>query len=164
MIRKELTKEKALGRLESLCSRSEQCEYDLTRKLLNWGLTSSVRTEILESLKENKFLDNARFAKSYANDKAKFAYWGPQKIRAELIKRRINSDMIKDALANIPQDVWKEGLIRCVSSKGRNFDLIGEAAWENRKKLFHYLISRGFPSAAANKAINYLKKNQEENG
>lgn len=160
--RKPLLKEEALNRLESLCSRSEQCEFDLIRKLINWGLHGDDRKEIIENLRENKFVDDKRFARCYANDKARFSAWGPYKIKFELIKRKIMQPYISAALSNVPNDVWKEGILRCAAVKSRNLNLMGEEGYEDRQKLFKYLISRGYPSASASKVVSIMKKKQEE--
>lgn len=163
MVRKEISKDKALERLILLCNKSEQCEFDLYRKMLNWRIPSIDRKEILEYLKENKLLDDRRFANAYANDKARFSSWGPQKIRAELILRKIKSNFIKEALGNIDSQIWKEGLRRCALSKSKGLDLVGEEAYTNYQKLFRYLISRGFPSGAVSKVINLIKQKSNNN-
>lgn len=159
---KPITKESALQKLASLCGRSEQCEFEVMRKLLNWGITSGQRKEILEYLIENRYVDNARFARSYASDKARFSSWGPFKIRAELIKRRINAKYISEAVNNIDSKVWKEGILRNATSKSKNLDLTGENGYKNRQKLFRYLLSRGFPSGASTKVVELMKKRQEK--
>ena len=157
-----LTKEKALERLASLCSRSEQCESDLTKKLLNWDINAGERKEIIEYLKENRYLDDARYAKSFANDKARFSSWGPYKIRFELTKKHINSSLIKEALSRVELSVWKEGLLRNAEAKARTLDLCGEKGYEDRQKLFRYLIGKGFPSDSASKAVSLMRKRREE--
>ena len=161
-MKKIVTKDKALQRLEGLCSRSEQCEADLNRKMLNWGLNVSDRKEVMDSLKEHRFVDDARFAKSFTNDKARFSYWGPNKIKIELLKRRIKSPIITEVIKNVDPLIWKQGLLKCAVSKAKNLDLTGEEAWDNRQKLFRYLITRGYPSSAASKAVNVMQKRQEE--
>ncbi|MCH5241274.1 MAG: RecX family transcriptional regulator [Muribaculaceae bacterium] len=161
-MKKEVTKEMAFEKLAALCSRSEQCEFDLNRKMINWGLSSANRKEVLESLRNYHFVDDARFAKSFTNDKARFSSWGPNKIKIELIKRKITQSDIIKALNEVDKSVWKEGLLRCATSKSKHLDLTGEEAWESKQKLFRYLISRGFPSSAVSKVINFIKKKQEE--
>lgn len=156
-----MTKEEALGRLEVLCGRSEQCESDLTRTLINWGISSCDRKEILYYLKENRYLDDARFARSFANDKARFSSWGPYKIRMELIRKRISSPLIREAVNNVESEIWKEGLLRCARAKAKNLDLTGEDSFEECQKLFRYLVGRGFPSGAVSKAVNVMRKRQE---
>lgn len=161
MPRKEITSEVALSRLESLCSRSEQCEFDLERKLYNWGISAGVRKEIIEKLRENRYVDNSRFARSYSNDKARFAHWGPQKIRIELIKRKIPATLISEALRQVDSRVWREGLLKNAASKAKSLKLLGEDSRSEREKLYRYLISRGFPSSSASKAVSVMVKRQE---
>lgn len=162
MLKKEVTKEKALERLASLCSRSEQCESDLNRKLIAWHLPAIDRNDIIEYLKTNRYIDEKRYAKSFVNDKARFSAWGPVKIRIELKKRKIKSSVIKEALANVDKDVWKEALLRCVRAKSRNLELTGEEGFENSQKLLRYLISRGFSTEISLRVISLIKRKQEE--
>lgn len=153
MRQKIITKEKALQRLESLCSRSEQCESDLKRKMVGWGLNPGDREEVLESLRANRYVDDSRFARSYAHYKAAFAAWGPLKIKGELIKKKIKAPVISEALKAVEQDVWKEGLLKNALAKARNLNFDGDEYYVSRRKLFQYLIGRGFPAAAATKAV-----------
>ena len=136
MRKKPVTKETALSRLSSLCARSEQCEFELRRKMTGWGLSREDREEVMEYLSANRYTDDSRFARSYAADKARFSAWGPAKIRAELIKRHIPAGDIKAALENVEPEIWKEGLMKCARSKGKNLDLCGEQGYENRQKVF----------------------------
>ena len=159
---KPLTKEKALERLASLCSRSEQCEFEVARKLTAWRISNPDKKEIIDYLKENRFVDDARYAFSFAKDKARFSAWGPYKIKAELVKRHINASLINNALKDIENKIWKESLLKCAVSKAKNLNLLGETGFENRRKLFKYLIGRGFPSASSSKAVALMKKKQED--
>lgn len=156
-----MTKEKAIARLQSLCNRSEHCEFDLNRKMMTWGLSSSDRNEILEYLRENRLVDDLRFAKAFANDKARFSSWGERKIQIELQKRKIGYPLIKEALQSIELSVWKDALLKCAESKSKNLDLIGEDSYENSQKLYRYLILRGFSSLLSSKAVNLMKKRQK---
>lgn len=162
MIRKEITKEKATERLVALCNRSEQCESDLINKMINWRLSLAIRNEILESLRRQRLVDNSRFAKAYVGDKARFAYWGPQKIRIELIKRKIPSQLITEALKSVDASIWKNGLIHCAETKAKCLDLKGEESWENQQKLYRYLLSRGFSSSSVSKVVKLIKNRQND--
>lgn len=161
MLKKTITKEKALLKLASLCAKSEQCEFEITRKLINWGISSSDRNEIITYLKENKYIEDVRFAKSFANDKARFSSWGPVKIKAELMRRKIKPAVIKEAIENVSSLIWKEALLKSVLSKGSKLELNGQEGYGNCQKLYRYLIGRGFSSGAASKAVSFMKKKQE---
>ena len=153
-----VTKEKALERLAGLCARSEQCESEIVRKLFNWGISGNDRKEIIDYLKENRYLDDARYARCYARDKARFSKWGPIKIKAELFKRKIQASFIREAIEEVEPSVWKDSLLNVARSKAENLDFSGEEVYENRQKLFRYLISRGFPSSASSKAVSFIIK------
>lgn len=161
-MKKPVTKESAFERMAALCSRSEQCESDIYRKLMTLGLAPSDRNEIIEKLKTERFVDDSRFARSYASDKARFSAWGPYKIKMELIKKRIRETFITEAIAKVESSVWKEGLLRCAVGKAKNLQLTGEESRENRNRLYKYLISRGFSSSTSSKAVAYMAKKQIE--
>lgn len=160
--KKEITAEQALSRLESLCSRSEQCEFDLERKMIGWRIPSSKRKEIIEKLKEDRFVDNARYAASYANDKSRFSSWGPYKIKMELGRRKISATDISVAIKRVPRVVWKEGLLKNARSKAAGLELNGEDSRNERLKLFRFLVARGFPAALVNKAVKYMCEVQKK--
>lgn len=162
--KKPITPEEARLKMASLCSRSEQCEYDIRHKLINMGLSSSQMSEIISFLREEKFIDNARYAKSFANDKAKFSRWGPFKIKAALVAKHIPSSLINEALACINEEIWEDSVLKNATAKAKSLDLLipGEDGYNNRKKLFEFLIGRGFQSSLANKAVKIMKNRQEE--
>lgn len=159
--RKKITREQAMERLKTLCVRSEQCEFEVERKMFNWGINTTDRNEIISVLREERFIDNERFAKSYANDKAKFSCWGPYKIKMELSKRRINSAIINKVVSEIENEIWKNAILKCVRSKSRNLDIRGEGGKGNREKIYRYLLGRGFPSSASLKAVSFIRNEQE---
>lgn len=161
-MKKPVTPTRALSRLQALCSRSEQCEADITVKLIRWEIGIADRKEIISSLKADRFIDEERFARSFAGDKARFSAWGPSKIRLELIRRKIPAPVINEALQSIDKEIWKEALMKSLRTKARTLDLEGEEAKENRQKLFRYMMNRGFPSAAVSKAISGIISKYKE--
>ena len=66
---KPLTRDEALVRMAGLCARSEQCASDIARKLRTKGLSSADIASVIDELKERSFLDEARYARSFARDK-----------------------------------------------------------------------------------------------
>ena len=87
--KKEVTPQKALEMMAGLCAKSEQCPYDIMAKLRKFGLTAEDAGEVLDSLREQKFVDEARYARSFARDKVRFSGWGRNKIRQQLMLKRI---------------------------------------------------------------------------
>lgn len=162
MAKKPITTEAACLKMATLCSHSEQCESDIVNKLIKMGLNSAARKEVIEFLKEEKFLDNKRFAGCYARDKARFSAWGPLKIKANLISKRIPSHLISEALASVDEETWHAGLMRNAISKAKSLDLCGPDGREDRIKLYRYLLGKGFPSALSVKGVKLMRQKQTE--
>lgn len=160
--KKPLTIEEAKLKMAGLCARSEQCSFSIEKKLYNLGLSSSQRKEIITFLEEERYLDDYRYARSFANDKARFNHWGPRKIRAALSVQKISGIAINEALEKIDEKIWEEGLMKCARAKAKYLDLTGSEGMENCRKLFVYLMGRGFLSSESSKAVKLMKKIQKE--
>ncbi len=155
-MKKEITPEAARLRMADLCARSEQCEADIRQKLYRLGLKPSDVQEVVDYLIRERFIDNARFAKAFARDKCRFSAWGRNKIRLALAAKRISSADVTDALYAIEEADYLDALRRTVAAKARGLELTGPDARENRLRLFRHILSRGFESELASKAIRQL--------
>ena len=156
--KKPLSVEEATLKMASLCARSERCVSEIDRKLFQLGLNSSQRRDIIGYLKEEKYIDENRFAKSFVNDKVRFSAWGPYKIRLALSQLKISSSLISETLKTVDDALWEEALMKNARSKARQLNLSGEDSIKEREKIFHYPLSRGFTSSQAKRAILNLKK------
>jgi len=146
---------RALERTMDLCSRSEHCRKDILDKLNNWKITSEKENKtIIKSLTDDKFIDEKRYARSYAQDKFRFNKWGRIKIRAMLKNRGISNNDIDSALEMIDNDSYlkmidEEMVNKRRSIKAKNiFDLKG--------KLFRFGGSRGYENEYIYDFINKL--------
>lgn len=148
--RKQLTKENATARLESLCVRAEHCSYELLSKLRNWGIIGNDADDIINHLIDNKFVDNLRFAQSFVRDRYRFSGYGRRKIAIALKAKRIPSDIIDTAMDEIDPDIYFENLQHLVQRKAANLDL---SIYDDRNKLYRYALSRGFESDITVRAI-----------
>lgn len=160
-MKKAITKEEARERMAALCARSEQCEADIRQKLYRLGFPSGIVQEIVTSLMEEKFIDNARFAGCFARDKCRFSLWGRNKIRLYLAAKRISSADIAKALESIDEKDYLYALHRTAATKARGMNLSGSDGRENRLLLFRHLVSRGFESSLASMAIKEILNREE---
>ena len=135
--------EALLKRMAGLCAKSEQCSFDINLKLYKAGLAKEKREEILRYLTDNRYIDDARFARSFASYKVRFSAWGKRKIRMTLAAKRIPSDLISSALESIEDADYEAAIKRVIEAKKRE---IGLTDREQRAKLYRQLLSRGFES------------------
>lgn len=146
-------------RLVGLCARSEQCEADLRGKIMRAGLRKEDADGIIDFLRRERFIDDFRFARAFARDKTRFAAWGPAKIRAALMAKRIPSDCIREALAETESSDFEEGLMRAARNKARTLDLDSRG---DLSKLCRHLMSRGFSYDDFQTALRILRQDAEE--
>lgn len=153
---KPVTPEAARIRMADLCARSEQCEGDIRQKLYKMGLPSAQISEVINFLKDSRFIDNARFARSFSRDKCRFSGWGKYKIQTALAAKRLSSQDISEGLKAIEPSDYHDALRRTALAKARTLDLFGEEAKENRLKLFRHILSRGFESNLASEMVKEI--------
>lgn len=156
MPNKPISPEAAVARMAELCARSEQCEADIRQKLYRLGLSPASVQDCIERLVRGRFIDNARFARAFANDKVRFSSWGRNKIRLALIGKRIPSETIREALDSIDEADYLQALKRTIGAKVRSLDLRGPDARNERLKLFRFVLSRGFEPDFASSEIRKL--------
>lgn len=142
---KKITPEKALARLQDLCVRSEQCSFDLRRKLSNWGLSADASEKIIRVLSADKFIDDNRFAEAYTRDKYRFSGWGRMKISMHLAAKRISSKTIDNAMLAIEQEEYETIALKALRAKART--LKEGNTYEGRTKLFRFGVTRGYETA-----------------
>lgn len=139
---KQISKQDALLRLSSLCARCEYCRADMTKKMQRWDLTDEEKSEIIEKLISEGFIDEHRYAIAFTRDKFQYNHWGIVKIRIELKKKHISESDIEDALAELSDGDTKEMLRRLIESKEKTVKAKSE--YEKRAKLFRFALSKGF--------------------
>ncbi len=150
--RKPLAPEKALIRLEELCARSEHCTYELEQKLRTWGIVKDDAEAIIYSLQRRRFVDDARFAASFVRDRYRYGRYGRIRIRMLLRTKRIDSDVIEEALEEIDDDEYATILAKLIEAKRRSVK--EPESYEGRSKIYRYALSRGYEPALVSKAMS----------
>jgi regulatory protein len=152
--KKPITREEALLKMADLCSRSEQCRSEIARKLQTKGLYVADIESVVKELIDRGFINEERYARSFANDKVRFSAWGRLKIRAALAVKRIPSSAVAAALEQIDEEEYADAAFRAARAKASYLDL---SEYDDRQKLYRHLLSRGFESKIAAEAMKKLK-------
>lgn len=147
-----VSKEEALAKMQRYCAYQERCHEEVRSKLLNMGVYSDWREEIIVQLIEENFLNEERFARSFARGKFRIKQWGRNRIRQELKKRKISDYCVRKAMEEIEEADYRSTLETALVKK--NISLDEEDAYQRKAKLARYAVSRGFESELAWQLIN----------
>lgn len=140
--------------MAAICSKREYCEYDIRVKLRTRDIEEELINEIIANLKRLSFIDNERFAISYAKDKFRFNGWGTIKIAAMLSAKQIDEATIKIALSEIDTSEYKDQCLALLKNKARSIKAKGIT--ELRNKLLRYAHGRGFDYETSLQALSEI--------
>ena len=142
--------EKALDKMRRLCSRREYCVSDIRTKLMKEleGDAQKVETA-LNKLKEEKYVDDLRYATAYARDKAAISGWGATKIRYMLSAKGVSKEVISDALNEVDETKASSRLEKLLENKYKS--LKDDPQW--KIKLLRFALGRGYSYDEVNDQI-----------
>ncbi len=138
------TIKEAIQKIEHYCAYQERCHEEVEQKLRSMKMDSDEIDRIIAHLINDNFLNEERFACSFARGKHRIKHWGKIRITNELKFRGINQTLINIALKEIsPEEYYS------------NFDSLANRHWESiresnslkkRKKFCDFMLRKGFES------------------
>lgn len=158
-MKRKPTAEEMLVRMAGLCAGAEQCAVDIRQKILKQGFSVEDTEKMLAYLRDNKYIDDSRYARAYAVDKVRFSGWGKMKVKMGLRAKGMSDSIISQAVDYIPEKDYVEVLYKVLMAKARSLDL---REVKERQKLYRHLASRGFESQLIISAIRHHLNNAEK--
>ena len=149
-----ISAEAALSKVQFICSRQEKCCHDIRKKLQDWGVSEEDQENIIQSLLEDKFIDESRFTNFYVRDKFRFNKWGKIKITHHLKQKQVPEFIVQDALEQINDQEYRETLLELLQSKLKSTR--EDDPYQLRAKLYRFAQGRGFESQIALSIIDRL--------
>ena len=141
-IKRTKTSDEALASLQRLCARAERSSGDAMRLMARWGVDSGKRTEVLQKLLRDRFIDDRRYAEAFIREKTSLSAWGEYKIRAALRRKGISDEIINHALQEINPEANIGRLTERLARKVRSIKY--KSAYDLKTKLLRYGLSLGF--------------------
>ena len=139
-----MTIKEAIHKIEHFCAYQERCHEEVVSKLWDMKMDSEEIDQIIVHLIEHNFLNEARFACSFARGKHRIKHWGKIRITNELKFRKIGQNLINLALKEITPEEYTATFEDLAE---RNWKSITENnALKKRKKFCDYMLRRGFES------------------
>jgi len=150
----------AIKKIEHYCAYQDRCHQEVESKLRSMKMDSDEIDQIIAHLINDNFLNEERFACSFARGKHRIKFWGTIRITNELKFRKINSRLITTALKEITPEEYLE-----------TFHKLADRIWENRsetnalkkrKKFCDNLLRKGFESNLVYEKVKELEAMERE--
>lgn len=137
-----LTVGQARAKAENYCAYQERSQQEVRDKLYSWGLHKEDVESLVAELIENNFLNEERFAKSYALGKFRMKGWGKYKIKQGLKLKKVSEPLINIAIDSIKED---EYIIEIKKQALKKYKLLkDDHKILKKQKLYRFLLLKGY--------------------
>ncbi|MDC6365390.1 MULTISPECIES: regulatory protein RecX [Flavobacteriaceae] len=141
---KHISVQEAQKKMERFCAYQERCHQEVHEKLKGMRMIPEAIDHIITHLIQENYLNEERFAQTFAQGKFSIKKWGKNRIVQELKQRKISVFNIKSALSQIEEEDY---LITLDELARKRLTQINETNIQKRKKkLADYLLYRGWES------------------
>ncbi len=152
---KTYTVEQAKRALESYCVYQDRCHKEIEEKLSKMQMIPEACEVIILHLMEHNFLNEERFAKSFARGKFRIKKYGKVRIVQELKFRNISEYNIKTALKEISETEYLDTLATLVHHKWQTTK--ESNVYKKQKKVADFMLRKGYESHLIYQQIQDLK-------
>lgn len=144
---------KILDNLRRQCSRREYCRSDVFKKAEKaLDGDREAAQKVVDTLVEERYVDDLRYASAFARDKSSIAGWGAVKIRYMLSAKGIDKEIISQALEDIDRTKADNRLEKLLENKRRT--LKEDPQW--KLKLLRFAMGRGYSYDQVNELMQLL--------
>ncbi len=156
--------DKAYQHALKLFSYRPRAEAEVRKKLETRGVAESMITEVLERLRRSGLIDDARFARDWADNRSEFRPRSRRALEMEMRQRGLDNESITQAVADLDDDLlaYQAALKHSRRLNGLEWQFF-------RQKLTGFLARRGFSYEVIAPAVkrvwdeNHTPKLEEEN-
>tara|TARA_R110002167_G_scaffold87159_4_gene235740 strand:+ start:1984 stop:2466 length:483 start_codon:yes stop_codon:yes gene_type:complete len=149
--------DEATRKLEGYCAYQDRCHKEVISKLREMNMIPQAIDLIVGHLIQENFLNEERFARSFARGKFKIKKWGKNRIINELKHRDISKYNITTALKEIESKEYLNTFNAL--AKKRLSEIREKDLQKRRKKLADYLLYRGWESGMVYEKVYELVPN-----
>ncbi|MBQ7222330.1 MAG: RecX family transcriptional regulator [Bacteroidales bacterium] len=154
-----MDRQKVIDRMRKLCSAREYCKSDIRKKIAAIADDEVDGEEIIESLIKDKYLDETRYAKAFVNDKALLQGWGETKIRYALGAKKIDREIIGEALGTLDGEAVLDKMSSVLKNKYRTIKGTEE---EKFAKLYRFAAGRGYSYENIKKIYDIIRTDKRD--
>ena len=149
---KVYTVKEATERIQSYCAIQDRCQWEVEKKMKEWGISDEIIENILTDLILDKFVNEERFSESFCRGKFRIKKWGKVKIENELKIKNISKNCIDKGLLQIEKKEYIK-VLKDLYLKKRD-SLKDTNQFIRKGKIVKHLQQKGFESKLIWELIN----------
>ncbi|MBQ6841089.1 MAG: RecX family transcriptional regulator [Bacilli bacterium] len=92
-------------------------EKEIRERLTKLLIRKNDQDRIVQRLRNEKYLDDEMYVKSFINDNVLLSLNGPRKIAFELRRLGFNDNLISKYINDVPDDIWNEKAEKIINKK-----------------------------------------------
>lgn len=131
-------------------NRCDRTVAEVRRHLRSKGVEADATERSIEVLREQGYLDDARYVRLFARDKRELEHWGRERVAATLVRRGIERELIDEVLSEEPP---QEEFARALSLLRRRFPSPPVDRRE-RDRALGVLLRKGYDHELAVEVLN----------
>jgi regulatory protein len=144
-----MDRQRALKAAFNALNARERTEYELRVLLERRKAESEVVDDVIAAVRDEGLLDDAGYARRFAEDRRLLDRWGNERIARDLERRGVERELVDQALAGHGRD---DELALAIELLDRRFPLPFPGDRE-RDKAWRMLVRRGYESELAYSAV-----------
>lgn len=148
------TPSQPLEKLKHYCAYQDRCHTEVEKKLRQLGLWGNDADEVIATLITEDYLNEERYARSFARGKFRMKQWGRKKILYALKANHISPYCLRKALEEIDLQEYQEVLKKLAEKKYQS--LKKDQYLRRKHKTFQYLLSRGYEAELIRETLNEI--------
>jgi regulatory protein len=142
-------RQRAFERALKSISVRERTENEVDVFLRRRGYAGDVIADVVRALRDERLVDDAGYARRFAEDRRLIDQWGSERIARDLERRGVDRELIEQALAGHGTD---DELAAAIELLDRRFPMRFEGDRE-RDKAWRMLVRRGYDPELAYSAV-----------
>ena len=142
-----------LEKIQSYCHYQERCIKEVRNKLFSLKATNKTVDKILQSLIDNDYLNEDRYARMFIQGKLRIKKWGRIKLKYELRLKGLDINIIDDNINKIKDEEY----IRYFNEFSTNTIKFLKGTKDQKKRSFiNYFTYRGWENSLIYQKLNQI--------
>lgn len=145
-------------KLASFCAYQERTHEEVRKKIEKLFVEEEDAEWLISQLVSDNFLNEERFASSFAGGKFKVKKWGKRKILFELKQRQVSERNIQTAITGIDKEEYTATLKKLAEKKLLAIRHKEKNEVLQKKKLVAFLVQKGYEQELVWETVNLVLK------